>query len=49
MKDLPDKDRLRKEIGEDTLFSILESMDEVIYVADPDTHQLLYLGQDVLR
>lgn len=49
MKDLPDKDRVNRKIGEETLFSILESMDEVIYVSDPDTYELLYLNPPAVR
>ncbi|OPL19962.1 MAG: hypothetical protein AVO35_00455 [Candidatus Aegiribacteria sp. MLS_C] len=35
--------------GEDPLFKILESMDEVIYVSDPDTYELLYLNPAAIR
>jgi two-component system cell cycle sensor histidine kinase/response regulator CckA len=44
-----DRDEHCRSIGEETLFTILESMDEVIYVADPDTHEILYLNPPAIR
>ncbi|MBD3279019.1 MAG: PAS domain S-box protein, partial [Candidatus Aegiribacteria sp.] len=37
------------EIEWDNLLTILESIDEVIYVADPDTHELLYMNPSLMK
>lgn len=44
MKDGSDRTEYRENICGDALFTILESIDEVIYVADPETYELLYLN-----
>ncbi|MBN2609801.1 MAG: PAS domain S-box protein [Candidatus Fermentibacteraceae bacterium] len=49
MNDRPDREEYPGNIGEEKLLTILESMDEVIYVADPDTYELLYLNPPAIR
>ncbi len=44
MIDGSDRTEYRENVRGDTLFTILESMDEVIYVSDPETYELLYLN-----
>lgn len=49
MKDGSDRAKYRESIPGETLFTILESIDEVIYVSDPDTYELLYLNPAGVR
>ena len=49
MKEQKSGDRENGRIGEETLFTILGGIDEVIYVADPDSYELLYLNPTAVR